>query len=74
MNDRYPYLKARSQRIARELAQIIEGCENILVRTHSTLNDTARGKLNPDVKEEANVAKLRKRAKDALLLLKDATE
>lgn len=54
--------------------QIIEGCNNILARLASPLIDTHRGKITSAIGEETNVANLRKRAKDALLFLQDATE
>ena len=74
MNDRYSYLKSRTQRITRELSQIVESCDNILTRLQSPLIETARGKLNPDIAEETKVALLRKRTKDALIFLRDAVD
>lgn len=74
VNDRYPYLRARALRIARELTAIEEGCGNILARLESPLVETFDGKLNPDKRDEARVALLRKRVKDAIIHLKVGTE
>lgn len=73
MNDRYIYLKSRTQRIERELARIIESCDNILKRLESPLIETHRGKITSAIGEETSTARLRKRVKDALIFLKDAT-
>lgn len=74
MNDRYTYLRARAQRITRELDAVIEGCDNILKRLESPLTETFRGKLNVDRDNETKVELLRRRAKDALLHLKDGVQ
>lgn len=74
MNDRYNWLLSRAQRALRELNQVVEGCDNILKRAESPLTETARGKLNPDVRDEAKTELLRRRAKDAILHLKAGIE
>lgn len=71
MNVRYSDMKSKTLRIVKELDDMLVQLDGALQRRESTLDSVRFG---PDIKDSAKFARLERRAKDAILLLRDGVQ